>query len=243
MNNSDYLKKMSIVSFASFIEILGGQPLDRIKINSQLPINKRLTFTQLIKKGPLEFYKGTFISSFHGCFIYIPSIYLLDDVYNSKLSTDSNIDNLTKPLFISLFLTPQVSLFEFIKTQKQLNKKIYNFNSKTLMPSLTATYLRESFYGGGICVLTPYFLKKTDNSFASGCISGAITQFISQPFDSIKTHQEYKKENFINSTISIYKDKGIKGFYNGFTPRFTRGIWTFGSLSFITNKLNEIFIT
>ena len=121
MENLSDEKKMIVRSLSSFIEIIGGQPLDRIKINSQLPIDQRLKVSQLIKLGPREMYSASFTSIFQRCFLYIPSIYFINDYYEKIKFTD-NYEYITKPLFVSLFITPQVSIFESLKTNQQLEK-------------------------------------------------------------------------------------------------------------------------
>lgn len=246
LNNRD---KMIIRSSASLIEIIGGQPLDRFKINSQLPKKERINVISLLKMGPKEFYKASFTSIFQRCILYIPSIYFLNDFYNSNLLLNNNKDFILKPSFISLFITPQVSIFEAFKTHQQINIKNSNFSLKKIFPSFTATFLREASFSAGICTITPLLIKsemfKNDfinDSITCGVVSGAITQFISHPFDTIKTNQEYNyKNNFIKTSKNIFIQDGINGFYRGLIPRCLRGMWTLGCLSYFTNEFTNLF--
>ena len=256
MENLSDEKKMIVRSLSSFVEIIGGQPLDRIKINSQLPIDQRLKVSQLIKLGPREMYSASFTSIFQRCFLYIPSIYFINDYYEKIKFTD-NYEYITKPLFVSLFITPQVSIFESLKTNQQLEKntkiidrlkfKYQNNGLSGIFPSLLSTYLRETAFIGGICVLTPKFLNILDkqvshngfNNIIAGGIAGAITQFISHPFDSIKTFQEVNNLSFKTSIQNIYQTKGISGFYSGVIPRTLRGVWTLGCLSYCNSFFSK----
>lgn len=252
-------KKLMIRSFSSLVEIVGGQPLDRIKINYQLPIEQRLKLIDLVKLGPKELYSASYTSIFQRCILYIPSIYLINDYY-SKLKMSKKYDEITRPLFISLFITPQVSIFESLKTDQQLlkNKTIYdrlllkytNRGIYGIFPSLSSTYLRESAFIYGICVLTPKFLNTFENrssnhsvnNLLAGGMAGAITQFISHPFDSIKTVQEINNTNFKNSTLQIYNNKGIGGFYSGVISRTLRGVWTMGCLSYCNSFFSKCYL-
>jgi hypothetical protein len=256
MDNLSDEKKMLVRSLSSFVEIVGGQPLDRIKINSQLPIDQRLKVSKLIKMGPKELYSASFISIFQRCFLYIPSIYFINDYYD-KIKFTKDYDYVMRPLFVSLFITPQVSIFESLKTNQQLekNKTIIDrlkFKYQTngingVFPSLLSTYLRETAFIGGICVLTPKFLTLLKNhndcsgvnSIVAGGTAGAITQFISHPFDSIKTLQEVNNSSFKTTFQTIYQTRGISGFYSGVIPRTLRGIWTLGCLSYCNSFFSE----
>ena len=262
-NEIAYYKKMLIRSTASLIEIIGGQPLDRWKINQQLPNKYRLNMKQLLNLGIKEYYVASYTVIFQRCILYIPSIYFLGDYYDNKISKNSNLDYIVKPLAISLLITPQVSLFESLKTDQQvknINNPIkhlimkYKYGGiKNIMPTFTATFLRETSFSGGICVLTPLIYNKLENSnykyidvlnkpLVSGMLSGAITQIISQPFDTIKTYQEYNtKNNFFQTIKLINKNEGLSGFYNGGFPRCIRGVWTLGCLSYITSILENHF--
>ena len=260
--------KMIIRSSATLIEIIGGQPLDRLKINYQLPKKYRLPTRQLLKLGPKEFYTASYTSIFQRCILYIPSIYFLGEYYDNNLSLNNNSDNIIKPLFISSIITPQVSLFESLKTDQQVKNikdpvkhifKKYNTGGiKNIIPSFTATFLREASFSAGICVIIPIINNKLNNKLndtntiyfdkfnkplLSGMIAGAITQILSQPFDTIKTHQEYdSRYNFMKTTKILYNNDGLLGFFNGGLPRCIRGVWTLGCLSYctsyLTNKLN-----
>lgn len=249
-------KKMGIRSFATFIEIAGGQPLDRWKMNLQLPPKSRLSMTQLLKLGPSEFYSASTTSILQRSILYIPSIYIINDYCDKNINND-----LIKPFLISAFVTPQVSIFESLKTDQQIKNvrninlmKIYSNKLKIngingVFPSPVSTFLREASFSAGICIFTPIINNKLDtinnnsyNSFLGGMISGFITQLISQPFDTIKSRQEYKyKNSFIKTIKLIYKENGVKSFFLGTTPRCIRGMWTLGCLSYITTNLTDYF--
>jgi len=272
---------MAIRNIATLIEISGGQPLDRIKMNLQLPKSQRISFKNLIKMGPKEFYSASLTSIVQRCIFYIPSIYFLGDYYDNNLSSryKNNItenkndeiltyDNLVKPLFISTFVFPHVAIFESLKADQQI-KNIRNVNLtrhminkykmygiRGVLPSTTATFLRESLFSAGICVFIPVYYNKLNNysnsysnsysninsynTILAGIGAGITTQVISQPFDTIKTRQEYDcRYNFYQTSKHIYNQQGLKGFFCGLIPRVGRGMWTLGCLSYVTTHLTN----
>ena len=127
----DYKKSFLIPSLSALVEITGGQPLDRWKINRQSPPNKRLSFKALINLGPKGWYSASYTSIIQRCVFYIPGIYISRNIWNVhiKQNIDSSLDNhITKTAWTTIFITPYVSIFESIKTQQQINPKYNNLS-------------------------------------------------------------------------------------------------------------------
>ena len=80
---SPYYQKMGISSISAFIELTGGQPLDRWKMNLQIPKSERIPFMNLVKLGPREWYVASNTTIIQRCFFYIPTIYLAQDIWKT----------------------------------------------------------------------------------------------------------------------------------------------------------------
>lgn len=166
-----YLYKMGISSASAFVELTGGQPLDRWKMNLQIPKNERVPFINLLKLGPREWYVASTTSVVQRCFFYIPIIYLSQDIwknYNSKYSIFKNnsVENIVKTAWTTSCVMPCVSIFESLKTDQQLNNyrgqsmrnilsQKWKISKKSILPSPLSTFSREFCFCYGICVLTP----------------------------------------------------------------------------------------
>ena len=93
-------------------------------MNQQNLKKNKLSYQLLFSKGYKEFYKGIKPTIIHSCILYYPTISYLSNYWNKnhqnlkyKLSND-----ISKSVFISLFITPPIMTFESIKTEQQLNK-------------------------------------------------------------------------------------------------------------------------
>ena len=254
-------EKLVISSISAFIELSGGQPLDRWKINLQLPIEDRISTKKIFMRGPKEWYVASTTSIIQRCFFYIPTIYLASDIWIKNFHSDTPSNKLLHAAFVSSIITPGVSWFENMKTEQQIgnnrNKsmakltKIHylKYGIGGVIPSLQATFLRESAFCGGICCITPIIhnkIKQYDycntnlNWAISGAMAGLITQLISQPFDTIKTRQEKTKMGFIPTYKNIYMQGGFLELWKGSIPRCIRGIWTLSILSVCNNYLSQL---
>ena len=257
MDDSIYVKT-KIASLSSIIEVLGGQPIDRWKINSQLLVSDKLSFRKLIFMGSKNLYAGLKTSLVYNCFFYFPAIYALDTVWDYKYKKNNGmLDNINKCLFVSSLISPIVSCFENIKTDQQVNnlrdksmtyilKKRYNeYGIRGIMPSYYSTFYRETIYCGGLLILSPILSKKIKtnniyvNNFLGGALAGLISQVISQPFDTIKTRQEKYKSNMIDTFKLMIKRERIKTFWDGCIPRCIRGMWSISCMSIMFHYLKD----
>tara|TARA_Y100001970_G_scaffold8843_1_gene10283 strand:- start:3334 stop:4125 length:792 start_codon:yes stop_codon:yes gene_type:complete len=257
--NNIYIKTI-IASISSIIEVLGGQPIDRWKINSQMLLSDKLSFNKLLFSGSKNMYAGLKTSLIYNSLFYFPSIYALDTIWNNKYKeNDGIIDNINKCLFVSSLISPVVSCFENIKTEQQVNnlrdktmtyiiKKRYNkYGIVGIIPSYYSTFYRESIYCGGLLILSPIISKKikTNNSYMNNCVGGAlaglISQVISQPFDTIKTRQEKYKKGMVDIIKSIIRNENIKTFWDGCVPRCIRGMWSVSCMSIMFHYFSENF--
>jgi hypothetical protein len=186
---------------ASLIEVMAAQPLDiwKVKTQTRLATNKNL-------------WRALSVTSLHRVFLYMPSIYLSNQYLK---------DNPYKLFLIPMIVTPHVSYFEYIKTQKQLNRfKTY----KVIPNTFLTTYLRESCFIAGMTFLTPAFknyfgLSDISSSLAASC----ITTLISQPIDTIKTLQE-SNSKLILKPVYLWR---------GTVPRLIRCIWTYYCMNYL----------
>ena len=264
-NDISIIEKMGISSLSAFVELSGGQPLDRWKINLQLPKENRIPIKTLILNGPKEWYVASYTSMIQRCFFYIPTIYLASDFWKNNISNNDDTlhDKILHSAWVSGIVTPGVSWFENMKTEQQIgnnrNKNIFQltkihyheYGMKGVMPSLYSTFLREMAFCGGICCITPFISKKINQNYQinntlnyalSGGTAGLITQLISQPFDAIKTRQEkYKTISFLQTYKNIYGESNLFGLWKGSIPRCLRGIWTLGALSICNSYFTELY--
>tara|TARA_Y100000590_G_C15731261_1_gene1017112 strand:+ start:2234 stop:2983 length:750 start_codon:yes stop_codon:yes gene_type:complete len=241
--------KIKITSIASIIEVLGGHPIDRWKVNSQMRSKDRLTFKTLLLSGRKNLYAGLRTALYYNSIFYFPAIYALDHVWKA--------DNIGKTIFVSFMITPIVSCFEGIKTDQQVNKlhdkdmlyimkKRYSeYGVRGLMPSFYSTFYREFCYCSGLLLLSPFIASKINTGkdyidrFVGGGLAGLVSQSMSQPFDSIKTRQEKYKTGFIE-TIKIINKEGKTNYWNGGLGRCIRGVWSISCMSVMCNSLSKI---
>ena len=265
-------------SIASFIELSLGQPLDRIKIECQSKniltslVNGNINIIKWYNVLPTQkgffkyWYAGNISSIIQRCGIYLPAIYISNNIFDNKIGYDmNNIQKvLIKPLFVSGIITPYVCFFEGIKTAQQ--KQIYpvnglrdiikyntsSGNTRRLFTSALPTFGREYFFIMGMCSLQPYLLANksitNNNWITSSCLSAFISQTISQPFDVIKTKKELYPEKslsgikklILNETNELKGYNKITYFYQGWTARTVRGAWTFLCMNYLVNLLKDI---
>jgi len=191
--NAYYLQKMAISSMSAFVELTGGQPLDRWKMNLQIPKNERIPFGKLLKLGPREWYVASTISVIQRCFFYIPIIYLSQDVWNNHLKysnvisnrniiSNSYTENIMKTAWTTSCIIPCVSIFESLKADQQINnyreqtmRKIisqkWQISKASIIPSPFSTFGREFCFCYGICVLTPQIKNILNNTFGDNTVS------------------------------------------------------------------------
>jgi fluoride ion exporter CrcB/FEX len=261
MDSLSNSEKMAIRSTATFVEIIGGQPLDRIKVNYQLPKADRIPFRTLLQGGIGSFYAASTTSVIQRCFFYIPAVYFGADLWKHhfKIENSPMLDGIAASFFTSAIVSPGVSCFENLKLQQQINMKenktlkktfvnVYNkYGVRGLFPSLTSTFSREAAFALGMCYMSPaihHYLKEQhdiDTVIGAGCISGITTQLITQPFDTIKTWQEKTYMTFSRSVQAMVKENGVMFLFNGTIPRVCRGMWTFSCLFYCTNEFSVLY--
>jgi hypothetical protein len=258
LSNSE---KLLIRSAATFVEIIGGQPLDRIKVNMQLPKADRIPFRTLLQGGIGSFYAASATSVIQRCFFYIPAIYFGADLWKHYFTIENSpvLNGFAASFFTSAIVTPGVSCFENLKLQQQVNMKensslrktffktYHSYGLKGLFPSLASTYSREAAFALGVCYLSPtihQYIKdkyEIDSVLGAGCASGVITQILTQPFDTIKTWQEKTHMSFRSSLRTMIEENGVRFLFNGSLPRVCRGMWTFSCLFYCTNEFSSMF--
>ena len=250
MGDDSIYTKAKISSVSSIVEVIGGQPIDRWKTNSQLLSSEKMSFKHLILSGRNNLYAGLTTCLVYNSLFYFPSIYVLDSIWDKNYKKNNGImDNLNKCVFVSAIISPIVSGFENIKTDQQVNnlrdkhmfyiakKRYKGYGIVGIVPSYYSTFYRESFYCAGLLLLSPYFAKKINtkntyvNSFLGGAFAGLISQTLSQPFDTIKTRQEKYKLNMKDVISTIIKYENFKTLWNGCVARCIRGMWSISCMS------------
>lgn len=223
---------------ATAVEIIGGQPLDRWKVNQQLPRAMRLTYTELFRAG---LYTASRVSIIQRCCFYIPGMFYVSDITKKHFSTNPLIVGAT----VSLVMTPTISIFENIKTEYQLKRaqgpiryviqSLYErYGFRGLFPTLPATFMRESMFAMAVCSLVPYVNTYVNNNIVAGIATGMTVQFFSHPFDTIKTRQEHTKETFWQTARTTTR------FWAGVYPRCIRGAWTVTCLHYCTKVFSSL---
>ena len=67
--------------------------------------------------------------------------------------------------------------------------------------------------------------------FAKGAVAGILTTYATQPIDVVKTRaQSVKHETIMESTASIWKEAGLRGFWRGTVMRLGRTVLAGGIL-------------
>lgn len=261
MDSLSNAEKLFVRSSATFVEIIGGQPLDRIKVNLQLPKSDRVPFRTLLQGGIGSFYAASTTSVIQRCFFYIPAIYFGADLWRHyfKIENSPVVDGFAASFFTSALVTPGVSCFENLKLHQQINMKENSslrmtfisthrkYGLKGLFPSLASTFSREAAFALGVCYLSPTihkYMKKhynIDSVLGAGCLSGIVTQILTQPFDTIKTWQEKTHMSFSRSLRTMIQENGWRFIFNGSVPRVCRGMWTFSCLFYCTNEFSSMY--
>lgn len=172
-------------------------------------------------------------------------------------STSSQIKaGLTAGFFSGFLLAPVESMMLNQQQQKCGPVDAWRYIIKTngtygFLKGGLATAMRESIYAltilwGAEAVgekLTDIF--QYNMRFFGIFLVSVLSAPLSHPFDAIATHQQCSSNNssFLNSTKSIFKEQGIRGFYKGFLPRL--GIFAVGipvavqTKNFVLNKLEK----
>ena len=208
-------------------------------------------------KNNESLFKTTVITTFIS-----PSLSILENIktyqqinYKSKLIkntivnfTDNNCKISSETSFVSKYmklLKPKTLTATFLREWCfcyglfELNKHIYNILDKQLYnySSIFNNFENDSLSNNTLSNNTSSNIKLV---IFSNIFAGIISQTISQPFDNIKTNQEIRNINFIESAKTIYKYQGrIKGFWYGNLPRAIRGIWTFICFGVCTDLFNR----
>jgi len=256
--DEELCSKAKLSSIAAFFEVMGGHPIDRWKVNSQMHKVDRMPFTKLIRSGPRTLYAGLSTCLAYGCGFYFPSIYILENVWDKKYKkNDGYVDSLNKCLFVSSVISTGVSWFEGVKTDQQVNKlqnkNIFQITKKRyaqygmggIMPAYYSTLAREFCYCSGLLLLSPIIANRLEtgntytNHFIGGAIAGLISQSLSQPFDTIKTRQEKYKIKIIDVIKYINKYENWRILWNGGLARCIRGVWSISCMSLMHHYLQN----
>jgi len=246
---TDFTKTITISSAAAFVEVMGGQPLDRWKVNIQLPPHERMSFRNLLYSGHRKLYAGLSTCLGYSCVFYFPAIYGLEHIYNRF-----GIHNdLSKSIFVTTFISFGVSWIESVKTDQQVNNyrdkhiievtkdRFKQYGIQGIMPSYTMTFARELCYCSGLLVLSPLIAKRIEvgnkhiSSFIGGCLAAIASQSVSQPFDTIKTRQEKYKVSISTIMRKIILEERISTLWRGLMPRCIRGMWSISCMSVMMN--------
>lgn len=227
---------------ATCIEIIGGQPLDRWKVNQQLPSAIRLSYRELLKAG---LYTASCVSIIQRCGFYIPGMFYISDLTKKHVSTNPIVVGLA----VSTIMTPSISIFENLKTTYQTIQTNTNsitgtltvlykrYGFRGLFPTIPATFLREGMFAMGLCSLVPIVDGYFHNVVLSGIVTGIVVQTLSHPFDTIKTRQEHTKYTFFQTFRSI---QPFRHLWFGLYPRCIRGAWTVTCLHYCTKSFTAL---
>ena len=250
---TDFTKTITMSSAAAFVEVMGGQPLDRWKVNIQLPPQERMSFRNLIRSGHRNLYAGISTCLGYSCVFYFPAIYGLEHIYN-RFGIHNDF---SKTLFVTTFISSGVSWFEGVKTDQQVNnyrnKHIFEISKdrfkqygiRGIMPSYPMTFARELCYCSGLLVLSPMIAKHIDignkhiSAFIGGCLAAIVSQSVSQPFDTIKTRQEKYKTSVRTVVRELMKYENVFSLWRGVMPRCIRGMWSISCMSVMMNLITQ----
>lgn len=244
-------------------ELTLGLPLDRIKTALQAgePCKN-------IKLSSL--YAGHIPSVINRCFIYLPGIQMLNYHFTKNKDLEGNMSRCieyAKSFIIAGMLSPYVSFFEGLKTAQQRGPNIvypgYNLsqnatmteiirtvtkhnNCRALFAGIIPTFMRESAFISGMCVIEPKITDMTGNRVLGSLAASMICQTLSQPLDVLKTRCELVPSTTVyENVICLIKDmkKGnLQIVFAGWLPRTIRGIWTFMCMSYVRDLATVPFI-
>lgn len=135
----------------------------------------------------------------------------------------SLISSILNPLDLIIVNLQSFKPTDYIKTQKDLYKRIINYEKiyglyRGFVPNL---FKHLSFLTGA--VLAEKQINVPDSYslvFIKIFLSHTVSSFFSYPFDVLKTQMQRYQDEGLNSNlkecvIEVYNSRGIKGFYNG----------------------------
>lgn len=84
--------------------------------------------------------------------------------------------------------------------------------------------------------------QNTATTFVIGAVAGTITVYATQPFDTIKTRaQSATGASTVEAFKSVFRDKGILGFWTGSTMRLGRLILSGGIVFSVYEQIVSVF--
>lgn len=225
---------MSLKDLSSFQTLLISNLSNTVEVSIQHPLfvlKNHLQYGKKIKYSIRNLYSGYFFN-----------LYSLNCITSFQYLTYGYLYKKTKKDFQSSIISGTLSGFIASPFEYcSINKKKEDSLIKTLKRreiytkfyiGLPSTLMRESIYTFGLLSLNPMIENKIKSKYSgiySSIISGLICTILTQPFDTIKTYQQYNQKN-------IYPNYNL--LYYGITYRTIRIINTY----FILNEFNKLFL-
>lgn len=243
------LKSISDGSFASFGEMIACFPLWTLKTRHQMGEPLCLKLSTL--------YRGFFVTAAFDLPIITTQV-LANDLYTSKFGKqNSQLESLTFAslggVTSSLLATP----VEQVVTVQHRNKvslhlayrKVVGGGYQRLMTGVAAFAIQEAGFSMCYISLIPQLLGSYNTASLSGSvkvcssilIASIVTSIVTQPFDTIKTHQQAHFDSSTNGILRtascIYSNAGFAGFFKGVGFRTARVVASTGIMGSILHAL------
>lgn len=155
------------------------------------------------------------------------------------------VGSTTGSLEAALFICP----LNRLKTVEMSSKGKLNVGDKLQKHGLgyfykgfSTTAIRYSV--GWIACLTIYnhLKEKVTHPMALGGLTGGCAAVVSSPMDTVisRLQQEHGSRGALNDARHIYLNYGLRGFYQGFTPKVLRAGWNSAIVIYVLNLFNAL---
>ena len=266
------IKKLLLGGTSGCISKSMVAPLDKIKVLMQFR-QTNLSFTTFMQnnikeEGILNLWKGNGVNLLR-VFPFSGLQFVVYDLCKEKFTNKDEITNIQRLTFgatAAIVATTFTHPIDVIKHRLLCYSNIHNFKHAFLdIYKENGSLLRNFYkgYGSTISSLTPFialnfctfdFLKdQISNDFnknnpivslSLGATSGAISQTLCYPLDTIRRRMQNKDKIYINgfdACKKIIKYEGYKSFYKGLLPNTLRIIPNIALRFALFDYLNEYF--
>lgn len=237
---------------ASSIETLVNHPLQIIKI--------RVQGNHLFTLNPVILYRGLTLSILSTAPVIVTQVVIHRFVQSKiQISTEtppksySLLSAFLAGYFSAYVASPMELLLAIMQEKKErptyeICSEIYGYGLKRFFTGVTGTGLRIGIPACGFLEGVPYAQKQLKNVIendwanmvVSGSTVGIMSAILSQPFDMIKTQQQFAVRQTLSirkSCQKIYREHGFLGFFKGGTARIARVTSAVTILAAITQRL------
>lgn len=234
----DDLKIITSAAFAGLAQITTGHPFDTVKIRY---IKNRHKYSrvmgcvrQIRSEGYGRFYRGVTSPIIGSVIMNIQTFYLYS-LFNRYFHDDPFISGSLTGATLSLIESPTDLIKSRLQIDSGLNYRtaIRQIGMRNIYKGLGITALRNIFSVGfffwGYDKVKNLYENRYTGAFVGGAAAGFLCWGPVYPLDNIKTRLQtdttHQYKGILDCVKKVYRKQGFRGFWNGFTPCITRGVF------------------